>query len=153
MTVADLTELFVQAKISFDEALQIVQQKTIVYAPDATMQAMLSDAQGRTLVIEPGIGHREEYGRYALMTNYSLLNPESTRPYIVPGDGRYERAACLLQSYAHGFTVSDAFSVLQAVRQEEPWATRVSFVYSSRAQAVYFVQNNRFDQISVHSFA
>ena len=153
MTIADLTEGFIRAQLSFDEVLNLLKTTIITYAPDATMQAMLSDAQGRTLAIEPGIGHREEGGRYALMTNYSLLNPESTRPYIVPGDGRYERAACLLQGYAHGFTVSDAFSVLQAVRQEEPWATRVSFVYSSRAQAVYFVQNNRFDQISVHSFA
>ena len=46
MTIADLTEQFVQAKISFDDALQIVQERKIVYAPDATMQAMLSDQQG-----------------------------------------------------------------------------------------------------------
>ena len=64
MTIADLTEQFVQAKISFDDALQIVQERKIVYAPDATMQAMLSDRQGRTLIIEPGIGWREDDGCY-----------------------------------------------------------------------------------------
>ena len=69
MTIADLTEQFVQAKISFDDALQIVQERKIVYAPDATMQAMLSDRQGRTLIVEPGIGWREDHGRYSLMTN------------------------------------------------------------------------------------
>ena len=37
MTIADLTEQFVQAKISFDDALQIVQEQKIVYAPDGTM--------------------------------------------------------------------------------------------------------------------
>lgn len=152
MTVADLTELFVQAKISFDEALQIVQQKTIVYAPDATMQAMLSDRQGRTLIVEPGIGWREAVGRFSLITNYSVLAPESTRPFIVPGDDRYERAAKLLNSYGEHFTVADAFSVLRAVRQEGIWATRVSFVYSAKEHAVYYVRNNAFSQIEKYEF-
>ena len=99
MTIADLTEQFVQAKISFDDALQIVQERKIVYAPDATMQAMLSDRQGRTLIIEPGIGWREDDGCYSLITNYSVLTPESTMPFLVPGDDRYERAAQLLNTY------------------------------------------------------
>lgn len=152
MTIADLTEGFIRAQLSFDEVLNLLKTTIITYAPDATMQAMLSDAQGRTLVIEPGIGHREEGGRYALMTNYSLLNPESTRPYIVPGDDRYERAARLLQGYAMALR-SPMPSPCFRPSARRPWATRVSFVYSSSAQAVYFVQNNRFDQISIHSFA
>ena len=152
MTIADLTEQFVQAKISFDDARQIVQERKIVYAPDATMQAMLSDRQGRTLVIEPGIGWREDGGRCSLMTNYSILAPESTRRFLVPGDDRYERAAPLLSPYGARFTVSDALAVLRAVRQEGIWATRVSFVYSAREHAVYYVQNNEFSQIEKYEF-
>ena len=152
MTIADLTEQFIQAKISFDDARQIVQERKIVYAPDATMQAMLSDRQGRTLVIEPGIGWREDGGRCSLMTNYSILAPESTRPFLVPGDDRYERAARLLSPYDAHFTVSDALAVLRAVRQEGIWATRVSFVYSAREHAVYYVQNNEFSQIEKYEF-
>ena len=68
LTVAQLTEQFLQARIGFEDALRLVQTKRIVYAPDATMQAMLSDQQGRTLVVEPGIGWREDRGRYSLMT-------------------------------------------------------------------------------------
>ena len=34
-----------------DDALNIVQNNRIVYAPDATMQAMLSDKNGRILII------------------------------------------------------------------------------------------------------
>ena len=147
ITITDLTEQFIQAKISFDDALHIVQTRKIVYAPDTTMQAILSDWQGRTLIIEPGLGYREDTGRYSLLTNYSLLEPESTCPFIVPGDDRYERASHLLNGYGNNFSVADAFSVLQAVRQEGPWATRVSFVYSSREQAVYYVKNNDFAQI------
>ena len=152
MTVADLTEQFIQAKISFDDVLCIVQERSIVYAPDASMQAMLSDRQGRTLTIEPGIGWRTDDGCYSLITNYSVLAPESTRPFVVPGDDRYERAARLLNTYGKHFTVADAFSVLRAVRQEGVWATRVSFVYSSKENTVYYVQNNDFSQVKKYEF-
>lgn len=152
MTIADLTEQFIRAQLTFDDALHIVQTKKIVYAPDATMQAMLSDIRGRTLIIEPGLGHREDTGAYSLITNYSLIDPESTRPFIVPGDDRCEKAAQLLNGYGSNFTVSDALSVLRAVRQEGPWATRVSFVYSSKEQSVYYVQNNHFGQVVKYEF-
>lgn len=153
MTIADLTEQFIQAKISFDDALHIVRTKRIVYAPDATMQAMLSDRRGRTLIVEPGLGYREDDGRYSLITNDSLLAPESTHPFAVPGDDRYETAAQLLNKYGNTFTVTDAYSVLRAVCQEEPWATRVSFVYSSKEQSVYYTENNRFERISKYDFS
>lgn len=153
MTISDLTEQFIQARICFDDVLHIVQKKKIVYAPDAAMQAMLSDQQGRTLIIEPGIGYREDTGRYSLITNYSLLAPESTKPFIVPGDDRYERAMQLLKGYGNCFTVSDAFFVLRAVQQKEPWATRVSFVYSSKEQSVYYVKNNDSAQIEKYGFS
>lgn len=152
MTIVNLTERFIQAKISFDDALKIVKERKIIYAPDATMQTMLSDRQGRTLIIEPGIGWREDNGRYSLMTNYSVLAPESTKPFIVPGDDRYERATQLLNTHGNHFTVADAFSVLHAVRQEGIWATRVSFVYSAKEHAVYYVQNNDFSRIEKYEF-
>lgn len=152
MTIADLTEQFIKAQISFEDALRIVKTKKITYAPDATMQAMLSDAHGRVLIIEPGIGHREEHKKYSLITNYSLLKPESTKNYIVPGDDRYERALQLLDNYENDFSVSDAFTFLHAVRQEGAWATRVSFVYSAKEQAVYYAENNQFDHIKKFVF-
>ncbi len=152
MTIADLTEQFIRAQLTFDDALRLVQTRKMVYAPDATMQAMLSDKRGRTLVIEPGLGYREDTGRYSLITNYSLLSPESTHPFLVPGDDRYERATQLLNGYGGLFTVCDALSVLRSVRQEGRWATRVSFVYSPKEQTVYYVQNNRFEQVEKYVF-
>lgn len=152
MTIADLTEQFIKAQISFDDTLRIVKTKKIIYAPDATMQAMLSDAHGRVLIIEPGIGYREEHKKYSLITNYSLLKPESTKNYIVPGDDRYERALQLLDNYENDFSVSDAFTFLHAVRQEGAWATRVSFVHSAKEQTVYYAENNQFDHIKKFVF-
>jgi len=77
--------------------LHIVTEKEIVYANGATMQSMLDNKNGRCLIIEPGIGYREEKQKYSLITNYSLLAPESTRPHIVSWDNRYERAKKLLE--------------------------------------------------------
>ena len=152
MTIADLTEQYIKAQINFDEVIGIVKTKKIVYAPDSTMQAMLSDAEGRVLIVEPGIGYRVETSRYSLITNDSRLDPESTKPYIIPGDDRYERAESLLAGFGEDFSVADAFSVLYAVRQEGAWATRVSFVYSRKEQTVYFVKDNHFDKVLTYGF-
>ena len=75
------------------------------------MQGMLSDKNGQVLIVEPGIGYRVERERYSLMTNYSLLEPESTREFITPGDDRYERAKAALDMFDENFSVADAWSV------------------------------------------
>ena len=94
----------------------------------------------------------QEQKQYSLMTNYSVLKPESTRPYIVPGDDRYERAQAQLEKQKETFSVSDAFQILKSVRQKGPWATRVTFVYSAREGKVYYVLNHDFEEISEYSF-
>ena len=94
----------------------------------------------------------QEQKQYSLMTNYSVLKPESTRPYIVPGDDRYERAQAQLEKQKETFSVSDAFHILKSVRQEGLWATRVTFVYSVRENKIYYVLNNDFEEISEYSF-
>lgn len=153
VTIANLTEQYIKAEISFDEALQMVKTKRIIYASDASMQALLSDLHGRVLIIEPGIGFREEKENYSLITNYSLLEPESTEPFLVPGDDRYEQAEKLLSGFCKEMTVEDAFSVLRAVCQEGMWATRVSFVYSRKEQTVYYVENNHFESVMEYRFS
>ena len=117
------------------------------------MQAMLSDIQGRVLIIEPGIGYRLEHTKHSLITNYSVLRPETTRHYIVSGDDRYERANQLIEKCNDNFSVTEAFHILNAVKQEGLWATRVSFVYSVKENKVYYVLNNNFDNIVSHEFS
>jgi len=152
ITIADLTEQFIKAQISFDDAIQIVKLYKITYAPDSTMQAMLSDIHGRVLIIEPDIGYREEHKKYSLITNYSLIKPESTKNFIVKGDDRYERALYFLDKHKYRFSISDAFTLLHAVRQEGVWATKVSFVYSMKNQTIYYVENNHFEHITKFVF-
>ena len=65
---------------------------------------------------------------------------------------RFEQALQFLDKYNDDFSVSDGFSLLQKVHQEGLWATRVSFVCSAREQAVYYTENNKFEQIKKYSF-
>ena len=44
-----------------------------------------SDKKERVLIIEPGIGYRYEQENFSLITNYSILKPDITKPYIVSG--------------------------------------------------------------------
>lgn len=142
VTIADLTEQYIKGTLSLDDVFDIIQRQKIVYASDATMQAMLSDQKGRALIIEPGIGYRLERTKYSLMTNYSLLSPETTRPFIVSGDDRFERAKNALEKCHNNFSFVDAMRLLQSVCQEGLWATRVSFVYSVQQNKVDYVLNN-----------
>ncbi|MDR2939496.1 MAG: conjugal transfer protein [Clostridiales bacterium] len=152
ITVSDLTEKFIKNELSFEDATRIAKTKKITYAPDATMQAMLSDINGNALIIEPGIGYRVEHQKYSLITNYSVLNPESTREFINPGDGRYERAKQMLESSSADFSVDDAFSILKSVREKGLWATRVSFVYSVKQQKAYYALDSNFGRIYDYNF-
>lgn len=152
ITIADLTEDFIKGRISMDDAINIVKNNKIVYAKDATMQAMYSDRKGRVLIIEPGLGYRLEQTRYSLMTNYSVLKPETTKSAIVFGDDRYERAMEKLEKCDNRFSVSEAFHILKSVKQEGLWATRVSFVYSVGENKVYYVLNNHFEHVLEYQF-
>lgn len=151
-TISELTETFIKGAITLDDALHIVQNNKIVYAPDATMQAMLSDKNGRVLIIEPGLGYRLEQAKYSLITNYSILSPKTTKPYIVSGDDRFERANEQLEKCDDDFSVTKAFHILKSVKQEGLWATRVSFVYSVSENKVFYVLNNDFEHISEYQF-
>lgn len=150
--ISELTESFIKGMITIDDAINIVQNNKVVYAPDATMQAMLSDKNGRVLIVEPGLGYRLEQAKYSLLTNYSVLSPETTKPYIVSGDDRFERADEQLKKCNKDFSVIEAFNILKSVKQEGLWATRVSFVYSVNENKVYYIQNNDFEHISEYQF-
>ena len=68
------------------------------------------------------------------------------------GDGRFERAKEQLEKQNDNFSVKDAFKILESVRQEGIWATRVSFVYSVKAHKVFYVLDNRFGEVKEFQF-
>lgn len=124
---------------------------TLLYVNGNEKGKYIAD-QKRVLIIEPGLGYRFEQAKYSLITNYSILSPETTKPYIVSGDDRFERADEQLKKSGDDFSVTEAFNILKSVKQEGLWATRVSFVYSIRENKVYYVLNNDFKHIKKYQF-
>ena len=91
--------------------------------------------------------------RLGFFTNETeRTKPDITKPYIVSGDTRYEVAKELLAGYDKDFSVNDAFKVLKSVSQKDLWATRVSFVYSTEKNKVYYVLNNDFSNVFEFQF-
>lgn len=148
--IGELTEQFVKGTFPLDEACQLVSQRPLAYDPGTSMQALLSDKSGRSLILEPGIGYRLERRRYSLITNYSVLDPRVTEKVIQRGDDRFERASEFLKYQDDDFSIDDALNLLDAVHQRGKWGTRVSFAYSVKENRVYYALNHDFRQI--HEF-
>ena len=52
ITIADLTERFIQAKISFDDTLQMVQERKIVYTPDVPSCRTAQSTENASATVE-----------------------------------------------------------------------------------------------------
>lgn len=83
ITIADLVEKFIQAEVSFDDVLQILKERKIVYAADATMQAMLSDKHGRRVKSQDDFTSTVNLtvnGHSPFMCRYNLSNQNKPQP-------------------------------------------------------------------------
>jgi hypothetical protein len=78
------------------------------------------------------------------------LTPETWGYY---GKDRQDTAMEILRRRDEHFVVEDGLEILQKTRQTGAWATRVSFVYHSGENAVYYCQQGNFDRITRHFFA
>ena len=146
-----LMDGYISGKYSYADILDIVTANAIVNVPNASMHSLIADGDGRMMLIEPGLGCRELTGGHAIISNFPLLEQVEDLSPKWYGKDRYDRGAELLNS-SGGFCAADGLALLREVRQEGEWATRVSFVYSKNESAVYYVQNNDFDNVIKHPF-
>ena len=128
----------------------------VVGIPDMGMHTLMSDGEGRILMVEPGNGVAVLSERYAVMTNFAVLElpcdftPENFGYY---GKDRYDTALSILRESDDDFSVRDGLALLDAVKQTGRWGTRVSFVYSRNENAVYYATEHDFSNIRAHRFA
>ena len=93
--------------------------------------------------------------KYAAMSNFAVLElpadftPENFGYY---GKDRYDTALAMLREKGEHFTAEDGLRLLDAVKQEGRWGTRVSFVYSGNEKAVYYTLEHDFSDVKRHSF-
>lgn len=147
-----MTDRYLRGKYSYEDILQILRTKTVVNVPAATMHSLIGDPQGEILIVEPGYGHRAVTEHYAVLTNFPVLTrlQDTSNPFY--GIDRYEKAAAVLQHSPPEFSVTEALRLLDSVKAEGKWGTRVSFVYSRNEQAVYYFLNGDSTDIRIHRF-
>jgi hypothetical protein len=64
----------------------------------------------------------------------------------------YETVKAQLEKAQINFNVHDALTILESVKQEGVWATRVSFAYSVFENKIYYVLNSNFNHILAYQF-
>lgn len=157
-----LTDDVISGRRSLEEVRRFARQVEIVTlpggavdVPDPGFHALMGDAEGNILLVEPGSGCAAVREKFAVMTNFPLLEPpqDLTEAAGYYGKDRYDTASAMLRAAGDGLTPEDALSVLRATRQTGNWATRVSFVYSCSRNTVYYCLQGDFEDIRIHRFA
>ena len=144
-----LNDRYIKNLYSFEEVKAILQTKNLVNAPNCSMHSLIGDKEGHILLVEPGFGYQEVEENFAVITNFPLFkNVEKNNPWF--GIDRYDKATKILKASSPSFGPLDGLELLKQVKQEGPWATRVSFVYSKNEHCVYYVLNNDFNSIQKH---
>jgi len=126
-----------------------------VEIPSLASHGGITDPKSPILLVEPGNGHRVLNDRYAAMTNYALLEPPADltpETYGYYGKDRTDTAMELLRQRDSHFTLEDGLEILQRTKQTGTWATRVSFVYHSGENAVYYALDGDFGRMTRHAF-
>lgn len=153
----DIVNDYIAGSISYNDIFRMVNEKEIVNMPTqginvpcVAMHSIISDRKGNIMIIEPGNGYSVIKEKYAALSNFTFLeSPAELIPenYGYYGKDRYDKAMAILRESNDDFSVREGLALLNAVKQEGTWATRVSFVYSYNENAVYYVIENDFDHV------
>lgn len=156
-----LVDRFITGKMSIDGIIDTARMKRIVNMPggagmtDPALHSLLSDREGRILMVEPGIGCAEITSNYAVMSNFTTLRlpgDMTAERFGYYGVDRYETVVRMIEAAGDGFTPEYGLSILNAVKQALYAPTRVSFVYSQNENRVYYALERDFAHIKTHQF-
>ena len=158
-----LISQYISGKIGLPDILKTAAEKELVNLPggsveipDLAMHSLLADRRGNIAVVEPGNGFAVIRERYAVLSNFSLLElpadfTEERSTYY--GKDRYDTALRMLRASDDDFSVEDGLRILDAVKQTGTFGTRVSFVYSNNENAVWYTLEGDFSNIRKHKFS
>lgn len=146
-----ISDRIVRGKYSIEDLDTIVRTRRITHGKVTLHMIAGSAAEGRTFIVEPGIGYKEITKDYSVISNFPVLAPVDRFDFHY-GRERYELAEKLIRKTGPDFSPAEAMKILESVKQEGQWATRLSFVYSRNENCVYYVRNNDFANVRVHRF-
>ena len=162
ISIDRIVDDYISDKITFDDIKTITDTKEVTQIPNGAVDmptiafhSLITDCKGRIMMLEPGNGYSIIKEKYAVLSNFSMLElPEdlTSEKYGYYGKDRYDIAMECLKNSTDEFSVTDGFSILNKVKQVGNWATRVSFVYSRNENSVYYCIDGEFNYINKHSF-
>lgn len=162
VSIDRIVDDYISNEITFDDIKVIADTKEITQIPNGAVNmptiafhSLIMDKEGRIMLLEPGNGYAVIKEKYAVLSNFSVLeipNDLTDEKYGYYGKERYDIALECLKRSTDDFSVSEGLSILNKVKQVGSWATRVSFVYSRNENAVYYCVDGNFDDINKHSF-
>lgn len=147
-----MNDRYIKGRYSFSDIEEILRTKTVCCIPAATMHSLIGNENGEFLIIEPGYGWKKAEENFALLTNFPVLAglTDYSNPFY--GKDRYDSAYMALSNAEADFSAEDALQLLYNTKQEGPWATRVSFVYSRNENAVYYFLDGDIFHMEKHTF-
>lgn len=147
-----MVDRYIRGRYTYEDIAEILRTKTLVPVPAATMHSLIGSGAGKMLIAEPGLGFRSIEENHAVLTNFPLLAglTDFSNPFY--GKDRFDRAEEELSAAGEEYSAEDMMRLLQAVKQEGKWGTKVSFVYSRNENAVRYCLNGDFSQIMFHRF-
>lgn len=148
-----MSDRYIRGKYSFADVEKILRTKTVVNIPAATMHSLLGSGGGELLIVEPGYGYKKVEEPFAVLANFPVLTELSDYSNPFFGKERYDRAVAALSRAGADLSAEDALGVLYEARQEGPWGTRVSFVYSRNENCVYYFTDGDISRVEKHIFA
>ena len=163
LPIDQLMDDCISGRITVEEARRIAHEKELVNLPTGSVDipslafhGFITSPESPILLVEPGNGYAVLDGPCAAMTNYALLEPPAdltpaTSGYY--GKDRMDTAMEIFRQRSDAFTLEDGLDILRRTCQHGPWATRVSFVYHSGENAVYYCLQGDFTRVIRHSFA
>lgn len=147
-----MNDRYIRGKYTFADVEEIARTKAIVNIPAATMHSLVGNGNGDLLIIEPGYGVKKVTDNFAVLTNFPVLPvlDDYSDPFF--GKERYDKAVSVLSHADASFSVADALRLLYETRQEGPWGTRITFVYSCKENTVYYFRNGDISRTETHIF-
>ena len=147
-----MSDRYIRGKYSFKDVEEILRTKAVVNYPSATMHSLIGNECGDFLIVEPGYGVKNVSENFAVLTNFPTLTelPDYSNPFY--GKDRYDHALSVLKEAEEDFSAEDALQLLHETRQEGPWGTRISFVWSRNSDTVRYFLNGDISRIEAHPF-
>lgn len=162
LSIDRIVDDYISDKITFDDIKTIADTREITQIPNGAVDmptiafhSLITDKEGRIMLLEPGNGYSVIKEKYAVLSNFSMIElPKdlTNEKYGYYGKDRYDIAMDCLRNSSDEFSVFDGLSILKKVKQVRNWATRVSFVYSRNENSVYYCTEGNFDDIDKHCF-